>query len=135
MTAKKKSPVTPKPKSQAKLPATTGSPVHLTLTLVPLVVGLILIGAWVLDIAWFEDPQSQIFVGIMFLLISFTASNVLQKRWRLAAGWAMLLAADLVLLAWLQVWAQVLALAVGLVGSGFLAVEFYHQYRQNQKKA
>jgi len=106
--------------------------VLLTLTLVPLVVGLLFIGAWVLDVSVLDDPQAQVTVGILFFLFSFAASNALQKRWRLAAGWGLLMCADLVILAWLELWAQVAAIVLGLVGLGFLAVEFYRQYRQGQ---
>lgn len=113
-------------------PSNAPSPVFLTLTLVPLIIGVILIGAWALDIAWLEDLQSQLYVGILFLLVSFTATNALLRRWRLATGWGFLLVADVVLLAWLQVWAQVVALALAAIGVGLLAVEFYRQYRENR---
>lgn len=101
----------------------------LTLTLVPAVIGLLLIGAWILDILIFEDAQSQVTVGILFLLLGFAASNLLQKRWRLAAGWGLLVIADLAVLLWLDVRAQMVAIGFGLVGLLVLAVEFYRQYR------
>lgn len=106
-----------------------GKNLLLTLTLVPLVIGVLLIGAWVLDILVLDDFQAQITVGVLFFLLSFAASNALQKRWRLAAGWGLLMCADLVLWAWLKVWAQVTALGVGLIGLVILGVEFYKQYR------
>jgi len=108
--------------------------VLLTLTLVPLIIGVLLIGAWGLDILILEDDQSQITTGILFFLLSFAASNILQKRWMLAAGWALLMCADLVILAWLDVRAQIVAAAFGLVGFVFLAVEFYKQYQQGKAK-
>jgi hypothetical protein len=111
-----------------------GRNVLLTLTLVPLIIGVLLIGAWALDILILEDDQSQITIGILFFLLSFAASNALQKQWRLAAGWALLMCADLVILAWLDVRAQIVAAAFGLVGSVFLAVEFYQQYQQGKAK-
>ena len=79
-----------------------------------------------------EDPQSQVTIGILFFLLSFAASNALQKRWRLAAGWGLLMCADLVVLAWLELWAQVVAIGFGLVGLIFLIVEFYRQYQQGK---
>ena len=109
-----------------------GSNLLLTLTLVPLIIGVLLIGAWALDIMILEDDQSQITVGFLFFLLSFTASNALQKRWRLAAGWGLLMCADLVLLGWLELWAQVVAIGFGLVGLILLAVEFYMQYQQGK---
>ena len=104
----------------------------LMLTLVPLVIVSMLIGAWALDILVFGDYQSQVNVGIFFFLLSVAASNVLQKRWRLAAGWGLLMCADLVLLIWLEVWAQAVAIGIGLVGLVFLVIEFYHQYQQQR---
>lgn len=106
-----------------------GKNLLLTLTLVPLVIGVLLIGAWVLDILVLDDFQSQITVGVLFFLLSFAASNALQKKWRLAAGWGLLMCADLVLMGWLEVWAQVTALGVGLIGLILLLIEFYRQYR------
>ncbi len=111
-----------------------GRNVFLALTLAPLAIGIILIGAWVLDLEILGDPQSQITVGIFFFLLAFTASNALQKRWRLAAGWGLLAAADIVTLAWLNVAVQVLALAVGAVGLVLLGIEFYRQFRQGRAK-
>jgi hypothetical protein len=106
-----------------------GKNLLLTLTLVPLIIGVLLIGAWVLDILVLDDFQAQITVGVLFFLLSFAASNALQKRWRLAAGWGLLMCADLVLWAWLEVWAQVTALGVGLIGLVLLVIEFYKQYQ------
>ena len=109
-----------------------GRNVFLMLTLVPLVVGVIFIGAWALDMSIVEDPQSQVIIGILFILLSFAASNALQKRWRLAAGWGLLMLSDLVLLVWLELWAQIVAIVLGLVGLAFLAMEFYTQYQQGK---
>jgi hypothetical protein len=122
-------------KNKKAPPAKKTSPgrnVFLALTLVPLVIGLILIGAWVLDLEVLDTPQSQVTVGIFFFLISFFASNALQKRWRLAAGWGALAVADLVTLAWLNLIAQIFALSVGLLGVILLGIEFYNQYQQNK---
>jgi hypothetical protein len=119
-------------KSGLQKQSSPGRNVLLTLTLVPLVVGILLIGAWVIDISILEDSQSQMLVGILFFLLSFAASNALQKRWRLAVGWGLLMCADLVILAWLELWAQTVAIGFGLVGLIFLAVEFYRQYQQGK---
>jgi hypothetical protein len=109
-----------------------GRNVLLSLTLVPLVIGIILIGAWILDIEILNDLQSQITVGIFFFLLTFTASNAMQKRWRLAAGWGFLSFADIVTLAWLNVAAQVSAIIIGLIGLVLLGIEFYKQYQQGK---
>ncbi|MEW6400555.1 MAG: hypothetical protein AB1649_02080 [Chloroflexota bacterium] len=119
-------------KSGGQEPSSPGKNVLLTLTLVPLVVGVLFIGAWALDMSILDDPQSQVTIGILFFLLSFAASNALQKRWRLAAGWGLLMCADLVILAWLELWAQIAAIGLGLAGLIFLSAEFYNQYRQGK---
>jgi hypothetical protein len=113
----------------SKRRSSPGRNVLLTLSLVPLVIGMILIGAWVLDLEVLKDPQSQITVGIFFFLLSFTASNALQKRGRLALGWGLLAVADIITLAWLNSVVQVIAIIVGLAGLILLGIEFYRQYR------
>jgi hypothetical protein len=120
--------------SSLRKESSPGKNVLLSLTLVPLVIGIILIGAWVLDIELLENPQSQVTVGIFFFLLTFTASNAIQKRWRLAAGWGLLAIADLVTLAWLNLAAQVVAIGAGLVGVIMLGIEFYRQYQQGKTK-
>ncbi len=105
----------------------------MTLTLVPIIIGVILIGAWALEIEVLKN-QSEVTVGVLFFLIGFTASNALQKRYKLAAGWGALAVADLILLTWLSVWAQGVALVVGLIGAVYLGIEFYKQYRQDKEK-
>ncbi len=129
--------MTKRSQSRNKKTSLQGSPspgknLLLTLTLVPLIIGILLIGAWVLDILVLNDFQSQVTVGILFFLLSFGASNALQKRWRLAAGWGLLMCADLVLLAWLEVWAQVVAIGIGLIGLILLVMEFYRQYQSGK---
>ena len=100
-----------------------------------MMIRLILIGAWVLDIEVLDNFQSQITVGVFFFLLSFTASNAVQKRWNLAAGWGILAVADLIVLAWLNVWAQAIASLVGLVGIVVLGIEFYKQYLLNKAES
>lgn len=121
-------------KSSSKKRSSPTKNVLLSLTLVPLVIGVILIGAWVLDLEFLENPQSQVTVGIFFFLLAFTMSNAIQKRWQLAAGWGLLAIADIVTLAWLNVAAQIIALSVGLVGIVLLGIEFYKQYREGRTK-
>ena len=104
--------------------------VWLMLTLVPLIVGVLLIFAWAMDFQVLKDLQVQLFVGVFFFLLSFAASNLLQERRNLAAGWGLLMAADVILLGWLNLWAQIAAILVGAAGLGFILVEFYRQYQQ-----
>lgn len=117
-------------KTQSPKKSAPGRNVFLALTLVPLVIGIMLIGAWALDMEILDDPQSQLTVGIFFFLVSFATSNALQRRWRLAGGWGALALADIVTLAWLNLAAQIVALSVGLMGVILLGIEFYKQYQQ-----
>lgn len=121
-------------KKTASKRSSPGKNVLLSLSLVPLVLGIIFIGAWVLDLELLDTPQSQVTVGIFFFLLSFTASNAIQKRWRLAMGWGLLAVADIVTLAWLNVAAQVFAISLGVIGVLFLGIEFYKQYQQGKTK-
>jgi hypothetical protein len=130
----KKHPQKNNKKLSSKKRSSPAKNVLLSLTLVPLVIGVILIGAWVLDLELLENPQSQVTVGIFFFLLAFTMSNAIQKRWQLAAGWGLLAIADIVTLAWLNVAAQIIALSVGLVGIVLLGIEFYKQYREGRTK-
>ncbi|MFC1879278.1 hypothetical protein ACFLZW_05140 [Chloroflexota bacterium] len=106
----------------------------LMLTLVPMVLGVLLIGAWGLDIYIFDDPQSQTLVGMLFILFSFAISNMLQKKRDLAIGWSLLTVADLVLLLWVELWAQIVALIAGVVGLGFLVTVFYRRWKEERAK-
>jgi hypothetical protein len=130
----KKHPQKNNKKLSSKKRSSPAKNVLLSLTLVPLVIGVILIGAWVLDLELLENPQSQVTVGIFFFLLAFTMSNAIQKRWQLAAGWGLLAIADIVTLALLNVAAQIIALSVGLVGIVLLGIEFYKQYREGRTK-
>jgi hypothetical protein len=104
----------------------------LALTLVPMVIGVLLIGAWALDLEIFDDPQSQTLVGILFILFSFAASNGLQKKRELAIGWSLLTLADLILLLWIELWAQILAIIAGVTGLGILLFIFYQRWKEEQ---
>ena len=129
--AKKSSKSNRKPAIKRSSPAKN---VFLSLTLVPLVIGIILIGAWILDLEILDTPQSQVTVGIFFFLLTFTASNAIQKRWRLASGWGLLAVADIVTLAWLNLVAQIIALSLGVIGLVLLGIEFYKQYQQGKTR-
>ncbi len=97
----------------------------LALTLVPLVGGLLLMAAWALDIRLTRDLESQAWVGLLFMLLSFVLSNLIQRRWRLFLGWLLLGLADLILLIWVSLYAQGMAGIIGLAGVLILGGEFY----------
>jgi membrane-bound ClpP family serine protease len=103
----------------------------MTITLVPVVLGLLLILAWALELEILGN-QLEVQVGIFFLLLGFTLSNALQRKFSLAAGWGSLAIADLIVLAWWNVWAQALASLAGLAGLIFLGIEFFKRYRQER---
>lgn len=108
--------------------------IFMSLTLVPLVIGGLLILAWALDIFLWENPQSQIFVGILFILLSFAASNALQKNLYAAAGWALLAVADLMLLVWVNLQLQIFAFLIGGIGLVLLLYEFIQRWQRENKQ-
>ena len=107
--------------------------VGLTLTLVPLVMGALLILAWALDMNLFDQPQTQIYVGLLFILLGFAASNALQKRGLITAGWLLLAAADFILLTWVNLYLQILAFLVGGLGLVLLLYEFYQRFQEQRR--
>jgi hypothetical protein len=105
--------------------------VLMTLTLVPVVLGLLLILAWALDMEILKN-QSEVQVGVFFMLFGFALSNLLQMNRGLAAGWGALAIADLIILTWWNLWAQVIASVAGLAGLVFLGIEFFKRFRQDR---
>lgn len=103
----------------------------LALTLVPLIVGVILIIFWALDLETFGDPERLPPVALFFIMISFFVSNALQKRWNLAAGWALLSAASFLLWISRQTIVLVFSLILGLIGLIFISLEFARRIKQN----
>ena len=103
----------------------------LALTLVPLIIGVVLIIFWALDLETFGDPERLPPVALFFILVSFTVSNALQKRWNLTAGWAFLSGASLLLWISTQPTMLIFSLLLGLVGIGFIGFEFARRMRQN----
>ena len=121
----------PAPRKPAKL---SWGLVGLALTLVPLVIGGLLILAWALDMNLFEQPETQVYIGILFILIGFAASNAIQKNWNLLAAWLLMAAADLILLVWVNLYIQVLGFLLGGLGLTLLLYEFYKRYQEQRKK-
>lgn len=95
----------------------------LALTLVPLVAGILFIILWAIDIYLWDDPLAQALVGVLFILISFSANNALQRKWVPAAGWGLLFLADLLLLTSMDLRLQIPALIAGFAGAGLLLYE------------
>jgi hypothetical protein len=106
----------------------------LALSLAPLILGVALIGAWSLDITLIGELESQIWIGLLLILFSFTLSNLLQRKWNLFVGWLLLTLADYLLLRLVDLRVQILALALAAVGMGFLIIEFYRQFRRQSQQ-
>jgi hypothetical protein len=102
----------------------------LALSLVPLLFGLILIGAWLLDWDLLGSLENQIVVGTLFVLFSFAASNLLQSKWMLAAGWVLLMAADWLVLTTRLTWVQIAALVLGILGAILVGFEYFRRIAQ-----
>lgn len=105
--------------------------IALALTLLPLASGILLIIAWAMDFSVIGPLESQAFFGLFLILISFTLSNLFQKKWGLFLGWLLLSAADFLLLNWVSFVVQIIAF--GMLGAGLiiLAVAFYRQLQAN----
>lgn len=105
-------------------------------TVVPMLAGIFLFVASWFEIQLFGTPESQTIAGALLALLGFAAANVIQKLWRLAAGW-LLLAAGV----WLAtaapgtplLWAGAAVGAAGLVLVLWAFVERYRQVRQAQQ--
>ena len=106
----------------------------LILTVMPLIMGVLLIFAWTMNYVVMRDGSMQVFTGILLFLFGFMASNALQKHWGSASGWGLLLLAALLLMIWLHLWAQIAAMLVGTAGLGLLILEFYRQYRHVERR-
>lgn len=128
MTAKKN------PGSKPRLPTKATQPawknIALTLTLIPLGAGLILIIAWALDWNVIGVVESQVWVGVFFLLLSFVFSNLIQQRWLLFCGFLLLSIADLLFLLWVNINAQAIAGVLGVIGLGLIGYQFFKQISQ-----
>lgn len=125
--------VQPAKKGSAKKNASSRPSLLLALTLVPMVIGGLLILAWGLDIDIWDPPEVQVWIGILFILLSFAASNALQQKWLPAAGWLLLGVADFLLLRWLALWVQVIALVMATAGIVLILFEFIRNWRSNSK--
>jgi membrane-bound ClpP family serine protease len=105
----------------------------LALTLVPLIIGVLLIGAWALDIYIWEPPENQVVLAVLFILLSFVTSNALQKRWQASIAWLFMLVADWVLLTSYNVTFQIGAFILVGIGVILLGIEFYRRWQQQKQ--
>lgn len=105
----------------------------LSLSLVPIIAGVVLIALWALDINVIGSSDSQPLVGLFFVLLGFMMSNAFQKLWRLALGWLLIAAADILLLIPAQDAVRYAAIAIGAVGLVLLIAEIAARVRQAQQ--
>lgn len=113
-----------------KASQSAGKNIALALTLIPLGAGLILIIAWALDWNLIGVTESQVWVGVFFLLISFMLSNLIQQRWMLFAGFLLLAIADLLFLLWVNIYAQIVAGVLAALGLGLIGFRYFQQISQ-----
>lgn len=133
MAGKKRYATGSKTKVLRKRPDSPGKRLLLALTLVPLVIGGLMILGWALDISLWEEPNTQIYIGVMFILGSFVVSNALQSYWYAAGGWALLLVADTLLLLYTNLALQVAAFILGGAGLVLLGLEFAQRWRSRKR--
>jgi hypothetical protein len=109
--------------------------VWMSLTLVPLVAGAILIITWALDWELVGDLENQHFLGLLFILGGFAFSNLIQRKWIVFAGWALVTLADFLLLTAGGGSDAVATAALVMAGLGFLllVVEFVRQFQKNRQ--
>ncbi|RPI81421.1 MAG: hypothetical protein EHM41_20685 [Chloroflexi bacterium] len=101
----------------------------LALTLVPLIAGGVLILLWAFDVELWEPPDTQLTVAVLFIFLSFAASNLIQRNWLPAVGWFLLMLADAVLLSQLRGPTQMIAIGIGIAALLLFAVEIFHRLR------
>jgi hypothetical protein len=117
-----------------KAPKSAWKDIGLALTLIPLGIGLFLIIAWALDWDLTGYLDSQVWIGVLFLLISFTFSNLIQKRWILFAGFLLLTIADLLFLLWVNLYVQVAAGILGFIGISLVGFRYFQQISQRTEQ-
>ena len=109
--------------------------VLLALTLVPLVIGVLLVVLWAgLDIDLWDARENQVVVGTLFILLSFGLSNAVQKNWMASAGWLLLMAGDAVLLTTRNLTVQIASGVLGGLGLIFLIVAILKKAHAQETK-
>jgi hypothetical protein len=106
----------------------------LVLSLVPLIIGALMVIFWGLDIYLWEPADTQITIGVLFILLSFASSNAIQKNWYPAVGWILIAVADFVILTSLVGWIQIIGFVVGGIGLILIGIEFYQRWKQRSSQ-
>jgi hypothetical protein len=105
----------------------------LALSLVPLIAGGLLILLWAIDVLILQPADTQLTVGVMFVLLSFAVSNLVQANWLAAAGWLLLMVADGLLLSQQRGSIQYIAIAIGVAAVILFAIEIVRRLRAQNK--
>jgi hypothetical protein len=103
--------------------------IFLALSLVPLVAGVILIIMWAMDFFLWQPPDTQVTIAVLFIFLSFSASNFFQDKRLLAVGWFLLMIADGLLLSQLRGPGQILAIILGVIALGLFTFEVFRRVR------
>lgn len=105
----------------------------LALTLVPLIVGGVLIFAWAIDWDLWGRLEDQIVIGTIFIFFSFGLNNALQDRWVLATSWLLLMVADWMVLLAANSAVQRFGIVLGMGGLLLLGFEYFRRIAQNRE--
>jgi hypothetical protein len=118
----------------AKVQAPRWNRLLLALTLLPLASGVLLIVAWSFDFIIWISPDFQISIASLFILLSFAASNLVQKNWLLAGGWLLFAMADWLLLNRIDTPSQVTGIILGAAGLLVIGYEIYRRTKQGNSQ-
>lgn len=105
--------------------------VLLLLTIAPMALGVVLfVAAWA-DWVFLGSQMGQTVAGALLALLGFAASNAVQQRWLLAAGWTALAVAVYLLVGRsAERWALWLGAAAGVTALILLGLAFIGRYRE-----
>lgn len=97
------------------------------LALAPLLLGAVLIIAATADILVWDTPWEQVTMAGFYILVSFVATNALERQWALVSGWSLLGVAVWMGVAWPEWQGRIVAGALAGVGVGLLSREFFRR--------
>jgi len=102
----------------------------LVLAFVPLVVGgLLLLTAFTGLVVW-DSAEHQVVMAGLYILVSFVASNAIQKQWLLASGWFLLGVALWLFESNPEIVVRIAAAAIVGLSIALLAREFLRRRRE-----
>ncbi len=106
----------------------------LMLTVVPLVGGILLILAALFEVSLWGSLTEQAILGVLYIMASFAASNLLQTLWLPGGGWLLLTIAAWLSLSRPEAWVRYLAIAFAAAGVLLLSGEFLKRFWERQGK-